>query len=129
LLVERAVWPMRVVVGDVLAQNRLKLLAGDDQDSVETFTPDAADPALGVRFRPWRSDWGLDQPESLRTKDLVDGGREFAVAVADQDPMPLPLLARVIVRLRACWTTQAPSGLAVMPARYTRRRDNSMKST
>ncbi len=28
-----------------------------------------------------------------------------------------PCSARLIVRLRACWTTQAPSGLAVMPAR------------
>ncbi len=37
--------------------------------------------------------------------------------------------ASVIVRLRACCTTQAPSGLAVMPARYTRRRDNSMKKS
>jgi hypothetical protein len=37
--------------------------------------------------------------------------------------------ASAIVRLRACWTTQAPSGLAVMPARYTRRRDSSMKKS
>jgi hypothetical protein len=56
LLVERAVWPMRVVVGDALAQNRLELPAGDDQHPVETLAPNAADPALGVRFRAWRSD-------------------------------------------------------------------------
>jgi hypothetical protein len=30
------------VVGDVLAQNRLELPARNDQDPVETFTPDAA---------------------------------------------------------------------------------------
>jgi hypothetical protein len=108
---------MRVVVDDVLAQNRLELPARNDQDPVETFTADAADPALGVRLRPWRSDRRLDQPESLGTKDLVEGGRELAVAVADQDPMALLLLGGVIVRLRACCTTQAPSGVAVMPAR------------
>src|SRR6266545_1306193 len=102
VLVERAVWPMRVVVGDVLAQNGLELPAGDDQDAVETFTPGAADPALGVRFRPGPSDRRLDKPESLGTKDLVEGGREFAVAVADQDPMPLLLLGerhRQVARL------------------------------
>src|SRR5919198_1201 len=66
LLVERAVWPMGVVVGDVLAQNRLELSARDVRHPVETFSPGAADPALGVRFRPWRSDRRLDQPQSLR---------------------------------------------------------------
>ena len=42
LLVERAVWPVRVVVDDVLAQHRLELSAGDNQDAVEAFTPGAA---------------------------------------------------------------------------------------
>ena len=44
----------------------------------------------------------LISPESLRTEDLVEGGREFAVAVADQDPMPLLLLGeghRQVARL------------------------------
>src|SRR6266536_1807790 len=102
VLVERAVWPMRVVVGDVLAQHRLELPAGDDQDPVETFASGAADPALGVCFRPWRRDWRLDQPEPLRPEDLVEDGREFAVAVADQDPVALPLLGeghRQVARL------------------------------
>src|SRR6266511_1451005 len=83
---------MRVVVGDVLAQHRLELPARHDQDPVETFAPDAADPALGMRFRPWRRDRRPDRPEPFRTEDLVESGREFLVAVADQDPMALPLL-------------------------------------
>jgi hypothetical protein len=89
LLVERAVRAVRVVVGDVLAQNRFELPARDDQRAVEAFAPDAADPALGVRFRQRRGDRRLDQSESLRPEDLVEGGREFAVTVADQDPMAL----------------------------------------
>ena len=52
LLVERAVGPMRVVVGDVLAQNRLKLPAGDDQDAVETFTSGAADSSARRALSP-----------------------------------------------------------------------------
>jgi hypothetical protein len=129
LLVERAVWPMRVVVDDVLAQDRLELPAGDDQDAVETFPPGAADPALRVRLRPWSRDRCPGDPESLRTEDLVEGGRELAVAVADQIRCLCFCSARVIVRLRACWMTQAPSGLPVMPARYTRRRASSMKKS
>jgi hypothetical protein len=42
-----------------------------------------------VRFRQRRGDRRLDQSESLRPEDLVEGGREFAVTVADQDPMAL----------------------------------------
>jgi hypothetical protein len=45
LLLERAVWPMRVVVGDVLAQHPLEVHARDDQDAIETLAPDAADPS------------------------------------------------------------------------------------
>src|SRR6266702_6746616 len=95
-------WPVRVVVGEVLAQNRLELPALHDQDAVETFTPDAAHASFRVRFRPWRRDRRLDHVQSLRTKDLVEGGRELAVAVADQDPMAFPLLGeghRQVARL------------------------------
>src|SRR5207253_2561003 len=34
----------------------------------------------------------------------------------------------VKLRLRACWVTQAPVGLAVQPARWTRRLSSSMKN-
>jgi hypothetical protein len=74
---------VRVVVGDVLAQNSLELFARNDQNAVETFTPDAADPSLRARLRPRRGDRRLDQPESLRPEDLVECGREFAV---EEDP-------------------------------------------
>ena len=54
LLLERAVRPMRVVVGDVLAQHSLELGARDDQDAIKALAPDAADAALRVRLRRWR---------------------------------------------------------------------------
>jgi hypothetical protein len=52
LLLERAMWAVRVVVGDVLAQNRLELPARNDQDPVETFTPDVADPSFSRALSP-----------------------------------------------------------------------------
>jgi hypothetical protein len=67
-----------------------------------TFPPDAAHPALRMRFCSWRRDRRLDHPESLRAKDLIEGGREFTVAVADQDARPLLQLGedhRQIARL------------------------------
>jgi hypothetical protein len=39
LLLELAVWPMRVVVGDVLAQHPLDVRARDDQDAIEAVGP------------------------------------------------------------------------------------------
>src|ERR1043166_4079647 len=86
---------MRVVVGDVLAEDRLEMLAGDDQDAIEELAPDAADPALSVRLRAGRRDRGTDHPHPLRPEDLVEGSRELAVAVADQEPGPLLLLGQL----------------------------------
>src|SRR5438874_8114154 len=82
LLLERAVRPMRVVVGDVLAQHSLEVGARDDQDAIKALAPDAPDPALRVRLRPWRRDRRPDHPDPFRAEDLVEDGRELAVAVA-----------------------------------------------
>src|SRR5438034_1155209 len=93
-LLERAVRAMRVVVRDVVAQHPLQVLARDNQDPVQALTPDAADPALGVRLRPWRRDRSADYPDPLRTEDLVEGGGELAIAIADQEAGPLLLLVQ-----------------------------------
>jgi hypothetical protein len=74
LLLERAVWPMRVVVGDILAQHPLEVRARDDQDPVKTLAPHAADPALRVRLRPRRRDRRADDPDPFRVEDLVEAG-------------------------------------------------------
>jgi hypothetical protein len=58
LEVERAVRPGAVVVAHVDAKNVLELAAADDQDPVETFAADAADPALDVRVRVRRTNRG-----------------------------------------------------------------------
>src|SRR5205809_608574 len=89
LLLERPVWPMRVVVSDVFAQHPIEVHARDDQDAIKTLAPHAADPALRVSLRPRRRDRRPDDPDAFRAEDLVEAGRELAVAVADQDARPL----------------------------------------
>jgi hypothetical protein len=74
LLLERAVRPMRVVVSDVLVQHPLEMPARDDQEPVETFTPDAASPTLRVRLRPRRRDRRTDHLDPFRAEHLVEGG-------------------------------------------------------
>src|SRR5262249_39852230 len=96
---------MRVVVGDVLAQHRLKLPARHDQDPVETFATDAADPALGMRFRTRRRDRRPDRPEPFRTEDLVESGREFLMTLAEQGQSH-----RILVRDRDTQGSRPPAG-------------------
>jgi hypothetical protein len=63
-----------------------------------------------------------------RAENLVETGRELAVAVADQEAWPLLLIGDRHDQLaRPCCATQSPFGLAVTPARCTRRRMGSMK--
>jgi hypothetical protein len=66
-------------------------------------------------------------------KDLLQ-----VVASHDQQPVqalgadranPALRSSSAIRRLRACWVTQAPSGLAVTPARWTHRVSSSMKNS
>ena len=45
---EAAVWPVTVVVGDVGFQDGFEMAAPEDEDPVEAFASDGADPAFGV---------------------------------------------------------------------------------
>src|SRR5215207_689268 len=120
-----------VVVRRVLAQHRREVSAAEDQEPVEAFAAGASDPALGVRPRLWRAHRRFDHADAFGAEDLVELTRELAVAVAVTDQNPRPTGAVVvgcISRLRACWVTQRPSGLVVIPARWTRRLASSMKN-
>ena len=44
-------WPLLIEVADVDAQDVLELAAAEDQEAVEAFAADAADPAFRVRIR------------------------------------------------------------------------------
>jgi hypothetical protein len=61
--------------------------------------------------------------------DIIEGPSELAVTIADQDRAAVASSSRVAARLRACWATQAPVGLAVTPARCTRRVRSWMKNS
>jgi hypothetical protein len=47
-LPERAVWPVLVVMSDVGRKDVVEVTAAEDQEPVESFAPNASDPALGV---------------------------------------------------------------------------------
>jgi hypothetical protein len=84
-LLERAVRAVFVVMADVGAHDLLQLASADDQDSIETFAPQAAHPALGVRLRLGCSHRCPDDANALGAEHLVEVARELIVAVADEN--------------------------------------------
>jgi hypothetical protein len=66
-----------VVVGDVLAKNPLQVTVTEDEHPVEAFGPNGPHPWFCVGVRTRRTDRCLDHPNALRSKDLVEAGREL----------------------------------------------------
>jgi hypothetical protein len=58
----------------------------DDQQAVETFATDGADPPFGEGVRARCAYGCADRPDSVGAEHLVEGGGELAVAVVDQKP-------------------------------------------
>jgi hypothetical protein len=91
------------------------MAAADDQEPIERLGSDGADESLGVSVRLRRSHRRVDHLESFAAEHLVEGRRELAIAVVDQERIRSRTLVKL--RLRACWRTQAPDGLVVQPAK------------
>jgi hypothetical protein len=126
-LVERAVRPVSVVVPRVDVNHAFEVGAAKDQQPVETFAARAFNPALGVRTRSRRPPRRLDHADPLGAEDLVEAGGELAVPVADQKACWHMLVVQAHDQVGACWVTQAPPGLVVMPLLAACRRKNSLQ--
>jgi hypothetical protein len=69
-----------------------------------------------------RSTWA---PSERKTSS--NPRQNFASRSRSRKPSRRPRSPKTMRRLRACWVTQTPLGLAVIPARWTRRVSSSMK--
>ena len=78
--------PVLVVMRDVHGENALEMAAANDEDPVEAFAADAADPALCVRPRLRRPHRRLDHPDPFGAEDLVEVTGELAVSITDEEP-------------------------------------------
>lgn len=108
---------MGVVMIDVLGENLIELTPSEDQHSVETLAADRADESLGEGVGPRGSNRRTNDADPLRPEDLVKAGRELGVSVPHEEPDATSRSASTMARLRACWTTHSPPGLAVIPLR------------
>src|SRR6266536_372162 len=120
-LAKRAMRPVLVVVHDIARQHRLQMSPPHDQHPVQQLTTDGADPSLGERVRPRRPHRCAQDSDALGAKDHIEAVGELRIPVADQEADLPDALCQVMSRLRACWVTHAPVGLAVTPRMCTRR--------
>jgi hypothetical protein len=66
-----------------------------DQQVVKAFAPQRSHIPLRKSVRPGRVDWRLDDPRATASEDVVEGRRELAVAVADQEAEAVGLCTQV----------------------------------
>jgi len=84
--------PMRsgpIVVLGIRAKDALQVAPAEDKDVVEAFSSNRADPSLGERVRPRRTDGCLHRRESFRSKHFIEGTWELCVSVPEQDVLAL----------------------------------------
>jgi hypothetical protein len=84
-LFERAVRSMPVVVRDVGVEDSLEVPGSENEETIEAFASDGADPAFGVGIRDRRTHGDTQGFDMFATEDGVERGRELRVAVADQE--------------------------------------------
>jgi hypothetical protein len=126
---ERPVRPVSVIVLDVDPQHLLEVPASEDQQPVQALGPYRPDPALrmGVRVRCLhRRDEHLG---ALSAEHVVEAAGELRVAVAQHEAPPSSSLAEHQQQVAGLLGDPTPLGLAVTPARWTRRVSSSMKNS
>jgi hypothetical protein len=127
LLVERPVRPVRVVQR-VGAEDMLEMTAADDQQPVEAFAAHAADSALACARARGACTGALITPMPSERKTSSKSRVNLLSRSRIKKRTGTPWSSRRMIRLRACWATQALSGFAVTPARWTRLLASSMKN-
>src|SRR5919107_2870238 len=86
-----------------------------DQEMVEAFAPQGADPALRDRVRPRRSHWRADGADVGAGEHGVKGGGELAVTIADQESELGSSVAEVHDQVVGLLGDPRPGGWAVIP--------------
>ena len=127
-LLEGAVGAMPVVMADVDREDSFEVPSVHEQEPVETFAADGADPSFDVGVRARCAYRCADGPDPLAAKHLIERRRELAVAIVNQEADRLRSFDERLDDVRACWVAHSPVGLAVIPAKHTLRVPTSMNT-
>ena len=106
--VERAVWPLLVVMAAVDAEHVLEVTPPEDQDPVEAIGAERANPAFGVGVRVRRLDRRANHLDALGSETASKARLNFVSRswMRNRNGWSSP---SCMTRLRACWVTQCPS--------------------
>jgi hypothetical protein len=113
---------MLVVVEDVFVKDASQMPLVEDEDPIQAFASDGADPSFRVGVREWRPDRGSDGGDVFGREDRVERRDKESESRIKNRQVP----ANESMWLRACWTVQSPLGCVVIPANCTRRRSSSI---
>lgn len=105
-----------VIVLDVDAQHALEMTAGNDKQPVEALLPDCPHPSLRHRVRLGRSVGHADHPYAVRGKDDVEGGRELAVSIVDDEAHRSETVFQADAEVACLLDHPRPSGIGCAPA-------------
>jgi len=117
-----------IAVGE-LAQHPLQMGIIEDEKMIEAFLSGGTDPSFGVRICIGSLKGCGENMVALADEDGIESIAELAIVVADEEPKGRMGMARFHRVCLACCVTQAWVGLAVTPARWTRRDLSSMKKS
>ena len=124
---QRPVRSMPVVVVRIDAQDPIQMPLPDDQQPVQALGTHRANPTfrVGVRVGCLHRRHTTSAPSEPITSSKLR--QNFVSRSRSKKRTRRPRSCNTSSRLRACWVTQAPLGLAVTPARWTRRVSSSRK--
>ena len=114
-------WPVLVVVADVVAHEAVELTSVPDDGAVEEFASDGSDPALGERVRDRCACGRLEDLESLGPEGLVESVDELAATVSNECPSAFEAVGVGDEEVSGCLGGPRAGGLVVMPAKITSR--------
>jgi hypothetical protein len=120
---------LSVVMANVDLEDALEVATGEDEQPVQALGPNGSDPSLAESVGARCPDGSADHLEPFACEHVIERTAELGVAVVDEERNGCSRSSRWNVKFLACWTTQAPSGVVVQPARWTRLVASSMNTT
>src|SRR3954451_14354369 len=84
-----------VVMGGVLGKHAAQGLLAEDQHAVGDLGADGQHEAFGEAVRAWTPRWDLDRFDARVRQDRVEGRRELAGPVADEEAKPGGVVAEI----------------------------------
>src|ERR1022692_2661672 len=106
--VKRAVWPVLIVVGLVIAQDPPQMGLVPDEGAVQEFAAASPDPAFGDRVHAGCPDVAGHGPDPASARAASNAAVKFGPRSRMMNLTRCACSPRSMIRLRACWVVHSP---------------------